>query len=61
MRKHTKAGLVLLMAGMMMAGSVTSAFADTEPQQQQAALLTLQKRTLRQAAREAPQLPQKTP
>ena len=30
MRKHTKAGLVLLMAGMMMAGSVTSAFADTE-------------------------------
>ena len=30
MRKHTKAGLVLLIAGMMMAGSVTSAFADTE-------------------------------
>lgn len=30
MRKHTKAGLALLMAGMMMAGSVTSAFADTD-------------------------------
>ena len=56
MRKHTKAGLVLLMAGMMMAGSVTSAFADTE-----ATAATLQKRTLRQPAREAPQLPQKTP
>ena len=29
MRKHTKAGLALLMASMMMAGSVTTAFADT--------------------------------
>ena len=30
MRKHTKAGLALLMAGMMMAGSVTSALAATD-------------------------------
>ena len=30
MRKHTKAGLALLVAGMMMAGSVTSAFAETD-------------------------------
>ena len=30
MRKHTKAGFALLMAGMMMAGSVTSALAATD-------------------------------
>ena len=30
MRKHTKAGLALLVAGMMMAGSVTSALAATD-------------------------------
>lgn len=30
MRKHTKAGFALLMAGIMMAGSVTSALAATD-------------------------------